>query len=80
MLDRAIAGRVWDKVFKRDPLDRMAGEKFKNKVLLHAGGKDPWEMVGDVLDQDELKKGDAAAMKEVGRWGIEDDVATTMRL
>ncbi|KIJ26908.1 hypothetical protein M422DRAFT_191609 [Sphaerobolus stellatus SS14] len=80
MLDRAIAGRVWHKLFAKNPLDRQAGEKFRSSVLVHGGGKDPWEMVGDVLDQEELKEGDAAAMKEVGRWSVEDDVAATMRL
>jgi intermediate peptidase len=80
MLDRAIAGRVWQKLFQANPLDRAMGEKFKRDVLVHGGGKDPWEMVSTVLDAPELKQGDAEAMREVGRWRIEDDVATTMHV
>jgi mitochondrial intermediate peptidase len=75
MLDRAIAGRVWEKLFEANPLDREVGEKFKREVLVHGGGRDPWEMVGNVLGAPELKQGDAEAMKEVAGWVLKDDVA-----
>ncbi|KAF8581654.1 mitochondrial intermediate peptidase [Ramaria rubella] len=75
MFDRAIAGRVWQKLFQANPLDRKMGEKFKREVLVHGGGRDPWEMVSNVLDAPELKQGDAEAMKEVGRWELDNDVA-----
>lgn len=80
MLDRAIAGKIWHTVFKADPLSRTAGEMLKTEVLSYGGGRDPWTMVANVLDQPELQSGDKAAMKEVGRWSVEDDVAATMRL
>ena len=80
MLDRAIAGRVWQKLFQSNPLDRGVGEKFKREVLIHGGGRDPWEMVSKVLDAPELEQGDSEAMREVGRWRLEGDVATTMHV
>ncbi|KAF8516127.1 mitochondrial intermediate peptidase [Hysterangium stoloniferum] len=80
MLDRAIAGRVWQKLFRENPLGREVGEKFKQDVLIHGGGRDPWEMVGNVLDTPELIEGDSEAIREVARWSVEDDVASTMRL
>ena len=75
LFDRAIASRVWRKLFARDPLNRSTGDKYKNEVLRHGGGKDPWEMVGSLLESPQLKRGDAEAMAEVGRWRIEDEVA-----
>ncbi|KZP31124.1 mitochondrial intermediate peptidase [Athelia psychrophila] len=79
LFDRAIASRVWRNVFSRDPLSRETGEKYKNEVLRYGGGKDPWEMVGELLGAPELKTGDAEAMREVGRWRIEDDVSVPGR-
>lgn len=79
MLDRTIAGRVWGKLFKMNPLDREMGEKFKREVLVHGGGKDPWKMLSNVLDAPELERGDAEAMREVGSWRVEvDAVAPSM--
>ncbi|KAI0719962.1 mitochondrial intermediate peptidase [Cerioporus squamosus] len=74
LFDRAIASRVWRKLFARDPLNRVVGEKYKAEVLSYGGGKDPWEMVGMLLDSPGLTVGDADAMAEVGRWKIEDEV------
>ncbi|KAF7303178.1 Mitochondrial intermediate peptidase [Mycena kentingensis (nom. inval.)] len=79
LFDRAIASRVWRNVFSGDPLDRETGERFKREVLAYGGGKDPWEMVATVLRAPELASGDAEAMKEVGRWRIEDEVGQTGR-
>ncbi|KAL6310182.1 mitochondrial intermediate peptidase [Sparassis latifolia] len=75
MFDRAIASRVWRKLFAHDPLNRETGEKYKREVLRYGGGKDPWTMVGALLSAPELESGDAQAMAEVGRWKIEDEVA-----
>ncbi|KAF9567034.1 mitochondrial intermediate peptidase [Agrocybe pediades] len=74
LFDRAIASRVWDKVFSGDPLNRETGEKYKRKVLRYGGGRDPWSMVSVLLHAPNLELGDAEAMREVGRWKIEDDV------
>lgn len=75
LFDRAIASRVWRKLFAEDPLNRDLGEAFKRRVLRFGGGKDPWQMVGSLLSSPALAEGNAEAMAEVGRWKIEDDVA-----
>ncbi|TFY60155.1 hypothetical protein EVG20_g7523 [Dentipellis fragilis] len=79
LFDRAIASRVWQKVFVKDPLNRETGEKYKREILRHGGAKDPWAMVGGLLDAPELAGGDAEAMREVGQWRIEDEVAVPGR-
>ncbi|THH17299.1 hypothetical protein EUX98_g9158 [Antrodiella citrinella] len=75
LFDRAIASRVWRKLFAHDPLNRETGDKYKSEVLRHGGAKDPWHMVGGLLDAPDLMSGDAEAMAEVGRWKIEDEVS-----
>ncbi|TCD62980.1 Mitochondrial intermediate peptidase [Steccherinum ochraceum] len=79
LFDRAIASRVWRKLFVHDPLSRETGEKFKREILMHGGAKNPWSMVSGVLDAPELAAGDAQAMAEVGRWKIEDEVSVPGR-
>lgn len=79
LFDRAIASRVWRNVFSADPLNRVLGEKFKGEVLRYGGGKDPWKMVSALLSAPELENGDAQAMREVGRWRIEDEVGVPGR-
>lgn len=79
LFDRAIASRVWKQVFEKDPLKREVGEKYKLEVLGWGGGRDPWKMVSKLLDAPELERGDAEAMKEVGRWKIEDEVGVPGR-
>ncbi|CAG7847338.1 Mitochondrial intermediate peptidase Short=MIP; AltName: Full=Octapeptidyl aminopeptidase; Flags: Precursor [Serendipita indica DSM 11827] len=74
LFDRAIASRIWAKIFSNGPLQRENGERFKNDVLRFGGGKQPWDMVGELLDEPMLKEGGLHAMQEVGRWGV-DDVA-----
>ncbi|KAJ7170062.1 mitochondrial intermediate peptidase [Mycena filopes] len=74
LFDRAIASRVWRNVFSENPLDRETGEKYKREVLRYGGGKDPWKMVSTLLSAPGLESGDAEAMREVGRWRIEDEV------
>lgn len=64
LFDRAIASQVWRTVFQDDPLRRENGERYKNHVLRWGGGKDPWEMLGGLLEEDGLD------MRKVGEWGI----------
>ncbi|GAA5947395.1 hypothetical protein JCM10213_000610, partial [Rhodosporidiobolus nylandii] len=71
LFDRAIAARVFSQKFAADPLSRESGEELKRKVLRWGGGKEPWEMVGELVGSDEVAKGGKGAMEEVGRWGIE---------
>ena len=79
MFDRAIASRVWGQLFSEKPLDRETGEKYKGEVLKYGGGKDAWSMVSKLLSAPELESGDALAMKEVGQWRIENEVAMPSR-
>jgi intermediate peptidase len=73
LFDRAIAGQVWRRVFARDPLDRRAGERYKATLLRHGAGRDPWECVGELLQDDRVARGDERAMALVGEWGVEGD-------
>jgi mitochondrial intermediate peptidase len=79
LFDRAIASRVWRQLFSPDPLNRRTGEKYKEEVLRLGGAKDPWIMVSNLLQAPELADGDAEAMRQVGRWRIEDDVSVPGR-
>jgi intermediate peptidase len=79
LFDRAIASRVWRDVFSQDPLSRETGEKYKSEVLRFGGGKDPWKMVSSLLAAPHLENGDAEAMREVGRWRIEEEVGAPGR-
>ena len=72
MFDRVIASRVYRTLFATEPLSREMGEKYKRDVLRHGGGRDPWVMLSELLSAPKLADGDADAMKEVGRWGMED--------
>jgi mitochondrial intermediate peptidase len=79
LFDRAIAARVWRQLFAHNPLNREMGEKYKKGVLRHGGGEDPWTMLGLLLGTPELAGGDERAMREVGRWRIEEEVAVPGR-
>ena len=54
-------------------------ELFKNEVLKHGGGRDPWKMVSTLLTAPEMESGDAEAMAAVGKWKIEDEVSVPGR-
>ena len=79
LFDRAIASRVWSRVFSENPLDRSMGERLRGEVLRHGGARDPWHMVSGLLEMPELESGDAEAMREVGTWRIEDEVGVPGR-
>lgn len=65
LFDRAIAAKIWNYLFKKDPYNRSSGEKFKNYVLKWGGLRDPWDCIADVLDEPQLKKGDTSAVKYI---------------
>lgn len=67
LLDRAIAAKVWKKLFEENPFSREAGEKLKNEVLRWGGSRDPWVCLSKVLDEKELAKGDVNAMKCISK-------------
>lgn len=66
LLDRAIAEKIWNGLFKDDPWSRAAGEKYKESILKWGGARDPWRCLADALDDEELAKGDARAMQIIG--------------
>ncbi|GAA5930876.1 metalloendopeptidase [Sporobolomyces koalae] len=72
LFDRAIAARVFSTQFAQDPLNREQGELLKKKVLRFGGGREPWELIGELVQDDRVARGGKEAMEEVGKWGIED--------
>ncbi|WPK25000.1 hypothetical protein PUMCH_002299 [Australozyma saopauloensis] len=66
LFDRAIADRLWNGLFKKDPWSRAAGEKYKQSILKWGGTRDPWLCLADALDEEQLAKGDANAMAIIG--------------
>ncbi|KAF8633004.1 hypothetical protein AX15_001601 [Amanita polypyramis BW_CC] len=72
LFDRAIASMTWRNVFSSKPLSRLMGDKLKSEVLRFGGGRDPWRLVSTLLGIPELESGGARAMREVGRWKMED--------
>lgn len=67
LFDRAIADRIWKKLFESNPTSREAGEKFKNEVLAWGGSRNAWKCVSGVLNEPELEKGDENAVLDIGR-------------
>ncbi|KAF2257554.1 mitochondrial intermediate peptidase [Lojkania enalia] len=76
LFDRAIAGKIWEYVFRRNgkggSVDRKNGERYKHEVLKWGGGRDGWKCIAGVLGDPSLTEGGEEAMKEVGRWGVRD--------
>ncbi|KAF3917891.1 Saccharolysin [Dactylellina cionopaga] len=71
MLDKCIADKVWKEVFRADPVNRIAGEKYKEEVLKWGGSRDPWKCIGKLLDREDLAEEGGKRMEEVGKWGLE---------
>ncbi|OWB64055.1 hypothetical protein B5S29_g5087 [[Candida] boidinii] len=67
LFDRAIASKIYNYLFLKDPLNKQNGLKFKSQVLKWGGSKNPWELISNVLDKEELKKGDVNAMKFIAK-------------
>lgn len=74
LLDRAIASRVWHKIFANNPLNREVGERYRSQIFQYGGGKDPWTMVSELLEAPGLEAGNENAMREVGRWKITNEI------
>lgn len=54
------------------PLDRAAGQRYRDEVLKWGGSRDPWRCVAGVLGKEYewMGEGGEKAMHEVGRWGV----------
>ncbi|ODQ50016.1 hypothetical protein SAICODRAFT_43416, partial [Saitoella complicata NRRL Y-17804] len=63
VFDRAIAFKVWKNVFASNPVDRSAGEGFRDDVLRWGGPCNPWTCIEGVLDAERegLGKRDSVA-------------------
>ncbi|KAF9977952.1 Mitochondrial intermediate peptidase [Actinomortierella ambigua] len=66
---KTVTGQIWNKIFRASPTSRDAGEKLREHVLKWGGGRDPWECLGGLLEDERLCKGDQEAMRIVGEWG-----------
>ncbi|KAG0100687.1 Mitochondrial intermediate peptidase [Podila epicladia] len=77
LFGRTVTGQIWDKVFRSSPTSRTSGERLREHVLKWGGGKDPWECLGGLLEDERLTKGDQEAMKIVGDWGAKNDSSVT---
>ncbi|KAG0297173.1 Mitochondrial intermediate peptidase [Dissophora globulifera] len=72
LFGRTVTGKIWDRVFRSSPTSRSAGERLREHVLRWGGGKDPWECLGGLLEDERLTQGDEEAMRMVGDWGAND--------
>jgi intermediate peptidase len=73
LFDQVLAERIWQVVFNGGKdgasIERLNGERMKEKVLRWGGGRDPWKCVSDVLGDGRVEHGGEAAMGIVGTWG-----------
>ncbi|KAL8707517.1 MAG: hypothetical protein Q9220_007459 [cf. Caloplaca sp. 1 TL-2023] len=76
LLDRAIAGRVWQEVFDAGKgggaISRDRGQRFHDEVLRWGGSRDGWRCLASLLGDEKLRHGGSEAMAEVGKWGVQD--------
>ncbi|EPS42036.1 hypothetical protein H072_4002 [Dactylellina haptotyla CBS 200.50] len=71
MLDKCIADKVWGEVFSADPVNREAGERYKEEVLKWGGSRDPWRCIGNLLGREDLVEEEGGRMEEVGKWVLD---------
>ncbi|CAG8583180.1 638_t:CDS:2 [Funneliformis caledonium] len=68
LIGRVLAGKIWKEIFEKDPLNREAGQLFREEVLKWGGSRDPWLCVGKALRDDRIIAGDSKAVSIVGEW------------
>lgn len=66
LLDRAIAEKVYNGLFEKDPWSRDAGQKYRESILEWGGTRDPWLCLAEALDDPRLARGDSKAMEIIG--------------
>jgi len=50
---KVVSAHIWGECFESNPLCRHAGELYRQELLKYGGGKDPNEILRDLLDVDE---------------------------
>ncbi|GBC37624.2 mitochondrial intermediate peptidase [Rhizophagus irregularis DAOM 181602=DAOM 197198] len=68
LFGRALAGKIWKEIFEKDPLNREAGQLFREEVLKWGGSRDPWLCIGKALNDDKIIVGDSKSVSIVGEW------------
>ncbi|UYV70603.1 MIPEP [Cordylochernes scorpioides] len=51
-MSRALAALVWYRYFQKDPFCSKAGDRYRQEVLSHGGGKPPRDLIQDYLEME----------------------------
>ncbi|XP_043242923.1 mitochondrial intermediate peptidase-like [Amphibalanus amphitrite] len=52
LMARAVASAIWRELFRADPFDRSAGERYRRECLAHGGGVPAHQIVSGLLRRD----------------------------
>jgi Zn-dependent oligopeptidase len=50
---KVVSAHLWSKIFQKNPLNRNAGELYRQSLLKYGGAKDPNLILHDILGEDE---------------------------
>lgn len=67
---RAVALRIWNEWFEKEPLSREAGERYRQTFLKHGGARDARDLVEDMLGEEVSVEGLVNALQGELRTGI----------